>query len=78
MRRAAALELADMETLVKKSAGDEHTSAQGCVRRWHQYIGHIDRDITYRRQLIIDYHREWESYWESAVETHLRRNANAT
>ncbi len=72
MRREAALRLADMEALVAKTDGAGHIKAGACVTRWHQYIKHIDRDIMYRRQLIIDYHREWQSYRESAAPFYLQ------
>ncbi len=42
-----------------QTEGMDAVQAEACCSQWLDYIRHIDCDIAYRRQLIIDYHREW-------------------
>ena len=74
MRRIAAQRLAQAHAWAAQLGGAEARSAEACCGEWQGYIGHIDRDIAYRRQLIIDYHREWQSYRETMADTALRRS----
>ena len=73
MRRTAAQHLTEARAWLAPLADGEARPAQACCTEWQVYIGHVDRDITYRRQLIIDYHREWQSYRETLADTALRR-----
>ena len=54
MRRTAAQRLAEAHAWAAQLDGVEARSAEACCGEWQGYIGHIDRDIAYRRQLIID------------------------
>ncbi len=65
LRRTAAQRLAEALAWAAQTEGAESTAADVCCTKWQEYICHIDRDIAYRRQLIIDYHREWQSYRET-------------
>ncbi len=56
MRRQVAQRL--MEVFKWEVPQTEETEAslkaESCCSQWLDYIGHIDRDIVYRRQLSID------------------------
>ena len=74
MRRAAAERLAQADIWAAQRGGAEARAADACCGEWKSYSGHIDHDIAYRRQLIIDYQREWQSYRETMADTALRRS----
>jgi hypothetical protein len=51
--------------------------AERCCSQGLDYNGHIDRNIADGRQLINDYHRQWQSYRETTAHTNRRRMALA-
>jgi hypothetical protein len=73
LRRTAAQRQAQADIWAAQTMGEEARTAEACCAEWADYIGHIDRDIGYRRQLIVDYQREWQSYRETMADTSLRR-----
>ncbi len=74
VRRTASQRLAEAQAWAAQLEDVEARPAEVCCVEWQGYIRHIDRDIAYRRQLIIDYHSEWQSYRETLAHTALRRS----